>query len=97
MRGFQKSITLGGSTLRRVHNVGLQNRVAKKNCKFFAPELGSILGVMRGFQKGITLWGRSPRSDNRFGLQIGVAKNFAKILHPNLDPKWLSLEVSKKV
>ena len=71
--------------------------VCKNICKIFASEFRSKLAIMRGFQKGITLLGRSPRSDNRFGLQIGVAKKFAKILHPNLDPKWLSLEVSKKV
>ena len=62
MRGFQKVITLGGRTSGNVNLAGLQNRVAKKICKFFASELGSESGVMRGFQKGITLGSRTSRS-----------------------------------
>ena len=34
MRGFQKGITAGGRTPGSVHNVGLQNRVAKKFANF---------------------------------------------------------------
>ena len=33
-RGFQKGITPGGRTPGSVHNVGLQNRVAKKFANF---------------------------------------------------------------
>ena len=45
MRGFQKGVTLGDRTLGSVHNVGLQNRVAKKFAKFlhlsWVPSRGS--------------------------------------------------------
>ena len=34
MRGFRKGITLGGRTPGSVHNVDLQNRVAKKCANF---------------------------------------------------------------
>ena len=34
MRGFEKDITLGCRTSGSFHNVGLQNRVAKKFAKF---------------------------------------------------------------
>ena len=61
MRGFQKDITLGGRVFRSIHIAELQKWVAK-NCKIFASELGSKLGVMRGFQKGIKLGGRPSRS-----------------------------------
>ena len=37
MRGFQKGITPGGRTSGSVHNVDLQNRVAKKIANFLRP------------------------------------------------------------
>ena len=55
-------------------------------CKFFASELGFILGVMRGFPKCITPGGRTPGSVHNVSLQNRVAKKFANFLHLSWDP-----------